>query len=222
MVEGQSVITYLTTMREFRNQLKKMGEVIADSTHAATVLRNVPESWRPVAQTIRMITRIPDEIEESLEAHEADLNALEISDQAATAFIAQTKPPRPPQNSNAINRQPYVRSNEHISSPPKPAFTCNNCGKTGHSVARCYAPGGGLEGQAPWMKHREPTHTTPQRPINPFSTRPIHNPIPRQPTDTARLADQKPDTIIMMTRIDEAHYHRIHQNNHHECRDNSS
>ena len=205
MVEGQSVVTYLTTMREFRNQLKKMGEVIADSTHAATILRNVPESWRPVAQTIRMITRIPDEIEESLEAHEADLNALEISDQAATAFIARTKPSRPPPNSNAINRQPYIRSNEHTSSTPKPAFTCNNCGKTGHSVARCYAPGGGLEGQAPWMKHREPIYTTPQRPINPFSTRPTHNPIPRQPTDTARLADQKPDTIIMMTRINEAH-----------------
>ena len=168
MVEGQSVVTYLTTMREFRNQLKKMGEVIADSTHAATILRNVPESWRPVAQTIRMITRIPDEIEESLEAHEVDLNALEISDQAATAFITQAKPPRPPQNPNAINRQPYVRNNEHIPSPPKPAFTCNNCGKTGHSVARCYAPGGGLEGQAPWMKHREPTHITSQRPIIPF------------------------------------------------------
>ena len=44
MIKGQSVITYLTTMREYRNQLKKMGEVIADSTHAATILRNVPES----------------------------------------------------------------------------------------------------------------------------------------------------------------------------------
>ena len=88
MVKGQSVVTYLTTMREFRNQLKKMGEVIANSTHAATILRNVLESWRPVAQTIRMITRIPDKLGESLEAHEADLNALEISDQAATTFIA--------------------------------------------------------------------------------------------------------------------------------------
>ena len=52
------------------------------------------------------------------------------------------------------------------------------------------------------MKHREPTHITSQRPVNPFSTRPVNNSIPRQPTDTARLADQKFDTIIMMTRID--------------------
>jgi len=41
MVEGQSIASYLTTMWDFRNQLKKMGEVVADSTHAATVLRNV-------------------------------------------------------------------------------------------------------------------------------------------------------------------------------------
>ena len=65
MVKGQSVITYLTTMREYKNQLKRMGEIIVDSTHAATILRNVPESWRHIAQTIRMITRIPDKIEET-------------------------------------------------------------------------------------------------------------------------------------------------------------
>ena len=82
MVDGQLVITYLMTIREYKNQLKKMGEIIADSTHAVTILRNVLELWRPITQTIRMIMRIRDEIEESLEAHEADLNALEISDQA--------------------------------------------------------------------------------------------------------------------------------------------
>ena len=89
MIEGQSVLTYLTTMREYKNQLKRMGEIIADSTHAAAILRTIPKSWRHVAQTIRMIMRIPDEIEESLEAHKADISALEISDQAATTFIAQ-------------------------------------------------------------------------------------------------------------------------------------
>ena len=111
MTEGQSVVTYITTMKDFKNQLERMGEKIADSTHTATLLRNVPESWRPISQTIRMITRKPDEIEERLKAHEADLNALEISVQAGTAFAAQTKPtktpPRPyPQNPPPL-RPPY-------------------------------------------------------------------------------------------------------------------
>ena len=55
-------------------------------------LTNVPESWRPITQTIRMITRDPDTIEECLEAHKADLTALEMSDQAAAAFVARPKP----------------------------------------------------------------------------------------------------------------------------------
>ena len=94
VVEGQSVITYLMTMKEYKNQLEKLGESITDSTHTATILRNLPESWRVVSQTIRMITGNPDIIEEQLEAHEADLNALEISTLAATTFIAQVRPKR--------------------------------------------------------------------------------------------------------------------------------
>ena len=70
MVEGQSVVSYLTSMKEFRSQLKKMGENTADSTHAAMLPRNLPESWRPISQTIRMIAHTPDDIEERLEAHE--------------------------------------------------------------------------------------------------------------------------------------------------------
>ena len=45
MVEGQSVVSYLTSVKEFRSQLKKMGENIADLTHVAMLLRNLPESW---------------------------------------------------------------------------------------------------------------------------------------------------------------------------------
>ena len=52
MVEGQLVTSYITMMKEVRGQLMNMGETIGDSTHVATLLRNVPESWRTVAQTI--------------------------------------------------------------------------------------------------------------------------------------------------------------------------
>ena len=52
MQEGQSVSSYITAMKEFKIQLEKMGKTIANSIHAATLLRNVPESWRPIAQTI--------------------------------------------------------------------------------------------------------------------------------------------------------------------------
>ena len=71
MVEGQSDTSYLTTMKEYRSQLERMGEIITPSSHSATILRNLPDSWRSIAQTIRMIANTPEDIEERLEAHEA-------------------------------------------------------------------------------------------------------------------------------------------------------
>ena len=52
MVEDQLVVSYIMTMKEMKGQLIKMGKTIGDSTHAATLVRNVPESWRTIAQTI--------------------------------------------------------------------------------------------------------------------------------------------------------------------------
>ena len=109
MIEGQSVVSYVMTMKEFKSQLEKMRETIADSSHAPILLQNLPDSWRTIAQMIRMITQVPDEIEEWLEAHEADLNTIEISSQAATAFVAQSQgaskfiqPPPPSSYNNQI------------------------------------------------------------------------------------------------------------------------
>ena len=78
-----------------------------------------------------MITRVPDEIEDRLEAHKADLNALEISSQAATTFVVQTRqghtPPTPRSlntHSNTDNTFPNTNNNCTV---PKPVFQCNNC-----------------------------------------------------------------------------------------------
>ena len=178
MTEGQSVSSYLTTMKEFKNQLGRMGEPIAPSTHTAMILRNLPESWRPIAQTIRMITRDPDEIEDRLEAHKADLSTIEISTQAVTAFIARPKPGTPlsPQYNN-------TNMNTRLT------YHCNNCKKEGHSASRCYAPGGGLAGQAPWQLQ--------QGQANNNST------ITQQNQASAWMAGQPPENISMMAQITE-------------------
>ena len=77
MVEGQSVASYLTTMKEYQSQLERMGESIAPLSHSATILCNLPDSCRTIAQMIRMIATRPEDIKERLEAHEADLSAIE-------------------------------------------------------------------------------------------------------------------------------------------------
>ena len=78
MVEGQQVTSYLTVMKEFRSQLDRMGESIPDSMHAATILHNLLESWRSIAQMIQMISNNVDKIEDKFEAHEVDLNTIEL------------------------------------------------------------------------------------------------------------------------------------------------
>ena len=44
-------------------------------------------------------------------------------------------------------------TNTHL---PRPHIQCNNCHKVGHSNSRCYAPGGGAAGQAPWKSNPKP------------------------------------------------------------------
>ena len=218
MIEGQPVITYITTMKEFRNQLKRMGEMIPDSTHAATLLQNVPESWRPIAQTIRMIMRSPDDIEERLEAHEADLSALEVSVQARTAFTAQTRFNRPLQLRIPTRGLPNPRFNTNYHGMgPRPSQThpiqCNNCGRNGHPASRSYAHGGGLAGQAPWRQSyasenhtSQPTHTyqpphTPQFPTDRPDLRQNDSQMDKSNSNTPThlAADMK--NIIMVANI---------------------
>ena len=170
MTEGQSVIMYITIMKEFKNPLKRMGKIIPDSTYAATLLRNIPESWHPIAQTIWMITHNLDEIEECFDVHESNLNALEISIQAGTAFAVQTCAicPSQPRILSWNQHAPRPDYNHCIHGPPRPRnnlIHCNNCGRAGHPASWCYAQGGGLVGQTPWMQNHGAYNNALQSPM---------------------------------------------------------
>ena len=208
-------------MKEYRSQLEKIGETIAESIHVMLMLKNVPESWRSIAQTIRMIAHTPNEIEERLKAHEADLNALKISTQAATAFIAHQKPNKSTHPSPSyLTHSPTLTTTPYPSQPPpiptpafnnqnfqtRPQYSCNNCGRPGHSASRCFSSGGSLAGQAPWrstqgesipitqplMYHSSPSSTVNQSPSQPnkYTT-----------ATKAQLAAQPPDYIMATTII---------------------
>ena len=167
MIDSQSVSSYITMMKKMRNQLMKMGESIGDSTHTATLLRNIPESWRTVAQTIWMITNDPDIIEEKLEAYEADISAVEMSNQASTAFLSQSHPPTSTGQGHNVQLPNYSRGRGmnfinqdqgrgSYTLPP----TYQNCGRIGHTISQCFAPGGPLHTYKPQTSTRSPPVTT--------------------------------------------------------------
>ena len=205
MVEGQSVTSYLTTMKEYRSQLERMGETIAPSSHSATILHNLPDSWRLIAQTIRMIANTPEDIEERLEAHEADLNAIEISTQAATAFAARANGNRFPPSRGGFQRN--FRSSQNAPFGKINTIYCNNCGKEGHAASRCYAPGGGNAGHAPWAASQGQSNNISRNNLTPNPPLQSNKPqatVPKasQPAPT-NLATHDTKNLVMMAKIDE-------------------
>ena len=92
-----------------------------------------------------MITHNPDKIEEHLEAQEADLTALEMSTQAATAFTTQSRTNHPLNTRQFPHTPafPWFNATRQSNSPQsnqRPIFHCNNCGKPRHSSSKCYMP----------------------------------------------------------------------------------
>ena len=182
MVEGESVTTYITAMQDYRDQLENMGASVDSSYHAAILLRNLPDSWRSVTQAIKIFTNDVDVIEESLEAHEADVGSIDYSHQAATAFVARSRNPNYVTQPRTQTRGNYSHQVPPASlTPTRPTYICNNCGRGGHSAARCFSQGGGLAGQAPWSQSGHNNSRTPypnlsnNRPTLPnHSTRTFH------------------------------------------------
>ena len=207
MLEGQPVSNYLTTMTEFRNQLYHMGEFIPDSTHASTILRNLPESWESMGLTIQMMHTDLGKIEHKLKAYEANLNIRTAASETpnSTAFSAR----HPPQNRTIFPHPTFPSSSQSSSLTQRPTnpvmnFQCTNCGRQGHTSIRCYARGGNMEGRAPWNNQPESAPIMNRGlPTPPLSqSRPNTSQTPR-PTRPARSVNEKKPNIVMMAYITE-------------------
>lgn len=223
MGEGESVTAYINTMKEYRSQLSKMGESIAPSTYASTLLRNLPESWRSIAQTIKMVTQDPADIKGRLIADEADLKASDfISQPLPIAFAAQSHIPSNPNNRPTPYRQfndthtgrnspSYNYPRTHIQNGPhvlqnfatRPRYHCNNCGKGGHSASRCFSPGGGLAGQQPWRTINGQWNNVNQAEHTPRNLNPDGNAPQTAHVENHNQATNEPKNIVMMAQISE-------------------
>ena len=95
--------------------------------------------------------------------------------------------------------------------PPRPTnnvIHCNNCSRAGHPASQCYAQGGRLVGQAPWLQnHGAYNNNAPHPPMykpTPAVTQPPqqpHQPNPA-PDTPAHLTGQMKDIIMMATASD--------------------
>ena len=159
-----------------------------------------------------MITCDPDTIEEHLEAHAADLTALEMLDQATTAFVTQPKPHQPlpmqaPFHNNIGHCPNEMPHNNNPRLPSKPLYHCNNCGRDNHSASQCFAPGRGLAACQTWRNNLPPptsnmnVHTSTQKPnfaSNNLTTSP---PEKQFPAITTQPTDKNGSDLIMVASL---------------------
>ena len=175
MVKGQPVSSYIMTLTKFRVQLKSMGQDIEDSYHSSVFLWNLPESWCTASQMIGMVTTTSKAVEQKLIANEANMTAFNLSLQGVSAFSAQLRPSwsnfqrsQPQHNPTQQPYQPlpnwqsqFLPSQCNNRNNTCPQYSCNKCGRQGHSAAHCFAPGGGLARQPTSFQHTPPP-TAPQ------------------------------------------------------------
>jgi gag-polypeptide of LTR copia-type len=173
---------HINRMKILREQLGAMGDVIPDTSHAMRLLRHLPPSWDGVCQVLRAsqptVTKVKDRLLAEEQARKTQLAFTNAGN--AQALTAVTDPavalanlqalissqfgsillnPLSTTDRNAYNPTPKTR-NLNPSQPTlklrNPNLQCvnPNCMKKGHTMEKCWAKGGGMEGKGPRNKRR--------------------------------------------------------------------
>ena len=105
---------------------------------------------------------------------------------------------------------PQFNSTQHSNIPgsnPQGIIQFNICGKSSHLASRCYRPGSGLAGQAPWRTNQGQHSNIPQFPtaqLIPFPNQQQQDnqPIRLTSESPAHLTSQLKDIIMVATITD--------------------
>ena len=137
LADDGDIITHLAGIRQECADIKAAGGLEMESLAVVQMLRSMPKNtnWTPLINSLKSK---PDE--------ELSIDVVEtILIEAAADFKHQ----RGVKKEGESNKTPMAFSLEE-----KPI--CKNCGKIGHEDAKCWAPGGGLEGKGPrWMMEKD-------------------------------------------------------------------
>ncbi|PFH44887.1 hypothetical protein AMATHDRAFT_106212, partial [Amanita thiersii Skay4041] len=131
-------------MVKLKEQLDGMKAPVSDQSFGAMIQKSLPQSYRPLLQTLSAASHLTKKVMTSSEIiaaihEEADkLKVQKDTDKAAkdAAMIA----------SQGKGKRKKGKDN---------GKKCTNCKWDGHLIEDCYWKGGGKEGQAPWDKKRE-------------------------------------------------------------------
>jgi hypothetical protein len=132
-VEGTKMEEHVAKLRTAWNKANAQGCNVSDGRFRMIVLDSLPDSWMVFISTL----------------HTETTSSAAIACIIAHATMLAARAPI----SNSASAQAMAAQGRHSRSQEK----CSNpvCGRLGHTIERCFKPGGGMAGQYPdWWKRR--------------------------------------------------------------------
>src|SRR6267154_1598612 len=147
MQDGADIRKHLAQLEHLREELSGLGAPVNDSDFSAMMLSSLPQSYRPMVQTMLAVARqssvklTPDLIVAHLTAdaeYQESLNQRSAHTGGNNALSATTG-----------GKKPKRGGKQESAAASSDSKNCFNCGKAGHWEKDCWRPGGGKEGQGP-------------------------------------------------------------------------
>jgi hypothetical protein len=155
-IDGTDLGTHITAMREAWAKTKAQGGKIADEDFRLIVIASMPKEWNIYISTLDNY-KTSAEVIAKLQSHDA--------------LLARDRKPVAVQTVQALA----------TSRNPRSDLVCTNpvCGRTGHTIDKCFKPGGGMAGQYPdwWKKKGKNTNTPTTQPSANIAVVPQNTPI---------------------------------------------
>jgi len=131
---AETLPSHIAELQRLRESCGGLGVAISDAQFAGVITLSMPTpSWDPVIGTLGGI-----------------LDPKVVISRLNTEWSRR-------QGLTSINKD----SNVVFQASGKSTMKCENCNRTGHTKAKCWAKGGGLEGQYPeWWRGKRDTHTS--------------------------------------------------------------
>jgi hypothetical protein len=144
--EGSDLDTHFCALRKAWKRYNDQGGKMGDTEFRMVVLASMPKEWMIFVSTLGVYTTSTEVIAQIM-AHDA--------------MLARDRP---------SNNTPAIIKALATTQSQRSQLTCTNpsCGRTGHTIDKCFKPGGGMEGQYPdwWKKKGTATNSKPKPTAN--------------------------------------------------------
>jgi hypothetical protein len=141
---------HLTEMIQLSQELAAMGSTIADKDLTAIIMASLPPSYRSFLQSITASARVVSKT----------IEPFDLVHWVTEEYELRLKQTQRDKGGGTVLSVKAGKGRRGKEKKKKRDVECFNCHKIGHTIAECWHPGGGKEGQGPHQKKKgSPSNT---------------------------------------------------------------